>query len=1310
MAKGGKAVGKAAEGIIAKGVKDLLRVAAKDVEKDVAKDAAKTVEKDLGKDLAKTLEKDLGKDVEKGLEKDLGKDAEKSLGKDTSKSVDDRDLCGDPVDVATGEVVMREVDVDLAGVLPLELMRTHASSYRRGRCFGPSWSSTLDQRLEVDAAGVTFLADEAMILYYPRPDPGERVLPETGPQWPLTLDEEGFYTVTRPEHGHTLRFARLGEGGAEGIVRPLAMIVDRSGNRIEVDRDTEGVPALVRHSGGYHVAVDTDGGLITGLRLLDPETPEGIGLVRFGYDPDARLVEVVNSTGLPMRLTYDDQGRLTGWQDRNLGWYHYTYDEDGRCVRTTGKDGFLNAAFSYDPQRRVTVVTDSLGHATAFHLNERGRVVREVDPLGNATLSEWDDRGRLLSRTDPLGHTTRHTYDEAGNLIEAAQPDGGRSRAEYDAAGRPVLLTRPGGAVWRQEYDGRGNLVAVTDPAGATTRYAYDEAGRLTSITDALDRQQKVVTNGAGLVTSVTDPDGAVTWYERDVFGRVTTTTDPIGNTTRYAWTVEGALAWRVLPDGATERWTYDGEGNQVSYTDPLGQVTTTSIGPFDLPVAATGPDGRHSTFTYDTEMRLTAATNAAGQNWTYTYDPAGMLVAQTDVNGRTVSYQYDAAGRLAVRTDAGGQIVEILRDPAGNVVERRVGVAAVTGDAGEASEKDGVDGATDRAVIVTRFVRNAAGRVVRAAGPGVELTRSYDPAGRLLSETTNGRTITFGYDLLGRRTDRRTPSGVDSTWEYGPAHDLPVALHTAGQSVRFGYDAAGREVARRFGPDLLLLQNWDANSRLHAFTLTAGGLATAHPGRLLHRRAYTYRPDGYPVAVDDLRTGLHQYTLDTAGRITAVTAPSWSERYTYDAVDNVVAADWPTQAAGTADPTAGERSYTGTLVRGAGRTRYEYDSDGRLVVRAERTLSGSTRTWRYTWNADDQLTDVHTPDGQHWRYRYDPLGRRIAKERVGEDGSVLDQTVFCWDGTQLAEQTRTVVPRAVALSGTPLPGGNTTTWEYRQGTFEPLTQTDTIAGTGTSGPDDSPLPGTGGGTDPGRLDQDEVDRRFYAIVTDLVGAPTELVGPDGGLAWQQRRTIWGAGCAGFGTSGSTHCPLRFPGQYFDPESGLHYNFARHYDPTTAGYTAPDPLGRVAGPNPHGYVPNPTAWADPLGLAKKKCTKRVVYRQLNAEDRARFDAGEGLLPKGTSGDIAAHVRGDPTKHISASQLENQTERFASGNGLVEIDIDAAINGGARYVDHNNVMQAVGRAKDASTLKNWAERAGEVLFIDQIPFSAMKLVG
>jgi RHS repeat-associated protein len=111
------------------------------------------------------------------------------------------------------------------------------------------------------------------------------------------------------------------------------------------------------------------------------------------------------------------------------------------------------------------------------------------------------------------------------------------------------------------------------------------------------------------------------------------------------------------------------------------------------------------------------------------------------------------------------------------------------------------------------------------------------------------------------------------------------------------------------------------------------------------------------------------------------------------------------------------------------------------------------------------------------------------------------------------------------------------------------------------------------------------VDSQFYAIVTDLIGAPSELVAPDGELAGYQQRTLWGTTM--WHPQGAS-TPLRFPGQYADDETGLHYNHHRYYDPVTGAYLSPDPLGLTPAPNPHTYVPNPCILVDPLGLSPYK--------------------------------------------------------------------------------------------------------------------------
>ncbi|WP_234384925.1 DUF6531 domain-containing protein [Streptomyces sp. MMG1121] len=1062
-----------------------------------------------------------------------------------ARNADDMPCVGEPIDVATGAMLMTQTDLALPGTLPLRFTRTHLSSYRGGVCFGPTWISTLDECLQIDGEGVVFAAADGMRLVYPVPEPGVPTMPAKGARWPLEWDgkPDGAMTVTDPSTGVTRTFAAPVPSPSFGVFHlAIDSWTDRNGNRIDVERDDEGIPFGIHHSGGYYIAVDTQGPRITALRLLDEPpsryhlatTPDaGTVVMRYGYDPAGNLAEVINSSGEPLRFTYDAEGRVTRWTDRNGTWFGYVYDDRGRVIRTDGVDGILSGTLTYDDTARTTTYTDSQGHASVHRYNAEGLVVEETDPLGHATRTEWDEYGaRPLRVTDPLGNTTQYVYDHAGNPTELTLPDGSVAQAVYNALGVPTEVVEPGGAVWRHTYDERGNLLTTVDPLGAETRYAYDTAGRPTSITNALGHTREIAYDGAGLPIALTDELGHTTTVRRDAFGRVVEVTNPLGHTTRLGWTAEGKPSWREQADGTRESWTWDAEGNLLTHTDPVGNTTHHTPTHFDVPATQTEPDGTRYEFAYDTELRLTGVTNPQGRTWTYTYDQAGRLVAETDFNGHTLTYTHDAAGQLASRTNGAGETVHFTRDTVGRVVEQR--------------------SSTDD---VSTFFYGPDGGLAQADNGHATVLLERDALGRVVSQTVNGRTTTHTYDALGRRTQRVTPSGLTSSWTYDAA-GRPLNLRSPAGTLDFAHDAAGRETARHIGAEVTLTQDWSGTGRLIAQTLTAGTQVDAR--RLLQHRTYAHRADGYITEIRELTSGTRRFDLDGTGRVTGVRAHGWSEGYAYDPAGNVSHATAPDHAA------PGDREFEGTLVRSAGRTSYAHDAHGRLIRKTRKLLNGQSHTWTYVWNAEDRLTDVTTPDGDRWRYAYDPLGRRISKHRVAEDGSETDRTEFSWDDSAMAEQT--------------VPDGQVTTWDYTPGTHRLVAQTDHIP---TGAPDNTSfLARLAEESDPGRTP------RFHAVVTDSIGTPMELVSVSGDLVWQHRTTLWGTGFASpEADTDSVDCPLRFPGQYADPETGLHYNLHRYYDPETARYISPDPLGLEPSNNPYAYVVNAFGWTDPLGLA-----------------------------------------------------------------------------------------------------------------------------
>jgi RHS repeat-associated protein len=1060
-----------------------------------------------------------------------------------AKELSERVCASDPVDVASGEMVLAQTDVELPGALPLVLRRTHVSSYRAGSWFGTSWASTLDQHLRLDDQGVRFTTADGMLLHYPVPEAGRTVLPVVGPRWSLDWDGTvgGPMTVTAPDGDERLEFRPLPvEPSSDRAVRlALTRVTDGGGHHAyDIAYDEAGAPSDIRHSGGYHIGIETADRRIGGLRLLNhPDRP---ALMRFGYDAAGNLTEVVNSSGEPLRFRYDEDRRITGWTDRNGHDYGYTYDDQGRVTRPHGSGDYLTSSFAYDDADRTTTFTDSLGFRTVYRVDEAFNITAVTDPLGNTSYSTWQE-GRPTSRTDPLGNTTTFTYDSAGRLLSVVRPDGTSHRAEYDAAGRPVTVVGPDGATWRHGYDDRGNRTSVTDPGGATTRYVFDTRGNPVTVTDALGGVREVRWDAAGLPAAVIDPKGARTEYERDAFGRVTVIRDPLGDVTTLGWTTEGLPAWRELPDGSREEWTYDGEGNVMTHLDAAGGLTRFTSTAFDLDSSRTGPDGVTYRFDHDTELRLTGVVNGSGRRWSYVYDAAGRLTQETDFDGRTQTYSYDAAGRLTERTNGAGQRTRYERDCHGNAVAQHTD-----------------DGSTT-------FAYDGAGRLTSAANRHTTVTFERDAMGRVVAERRDGLELRNDFDLLGNRTRRVTPSGHTSTWTYGS--DLrPTRLESGRHALGFVHDPAGRETSRTVGDSTVVTSRWTQGDLLAARRVEGRGETW--------QWSYDYRGDGHPTARQDPDGRRFHYDLDAAGRVLTVagagTVHGAGERYSYDPEGNVVSAAWPADEERGLS-VQGDRETDGGRVLRAGRVRYAYDAQGRVVTRTHHLLSGGRRSWTYTWDSEDRLTSVTTPDGSRWHYLYDPLGRRVAKENRTDDGSLLQRTDFVWDGTRLAEEQHRLP------CGDGLRTVRVRTWDWSPDSYTPLTQSESRTA-----------------ADP--MSQDEVDARFHAIVTDLVGTPTALVDTEGEIAWQAGHSLWGAPLDPAGGEGP-ECPLRFPGQYHDAETGLHYNCARYYDPETARYTSPDPLGLDPAPNDVAYVANPLAWSDPLGLSP--CT--ILYHYTTEE-------------------------------------------------------------------------------------------------------------
>ncbi|MEU2255562.1 DUF6531 domain-containing protein [Nocardia xishanensis] len=1079
----------------------------------------------------------------------VGDEARTNNPKDTQKP-EDVNSCGDPVDAATGEFLLPETDVELAGVLRLELRRTHRSSYRFGRWFGPSWSATLDMRVVVDQQGVTFVGEDGMLLAYPHTAPDVAVLPSgRSPRWPMTRTESGGYRVFDPDREITWHF--MPEPTHSGLPTllgdyPITAITDRHHNEVRFHYDTDGTPTEVTHSGGYRVGVETSDGRVTALSVLgrDAYGTEIVTRVReFGYDA-GQLVSITNGVGATTRYTYDDEHRMLSWTDSNGNQMHNVYDGAGRVVRQHGTNGIMSAEFDYetlpDGSGTRTTFTNSVGASTVFEFDSDLRLRNTIDPTGARTRTDYNDDRKPIRVIAADGAITRYEYNDDGDLTAVTRPDGATIHVEYQDRNRPAAISDADGSVRRFEYDEHGNLTAVVDTAGVRTVHTHHGSGAVASITEPTGARTVIEVNAAGLPITIVDAHGGISRITRDHFGRPVTVIDPLNAITRYQWSPEGKLLCRTDSDGHTATWEWDGEGNLRTHIDRAGGQTSFAYGAFDLLTSRTEPDQTVTRYAWDTERRMVAVVNPLGHTWRYSYDPAGRIVSEVDYTGARTSYDFDSAGRVAAVTAATGVTRRNRYDLLGRLVEVRA-------DTGE----------------WVRYSHDAVGRpLVAVSGVGNDRTHSiestYTAQGRLVAQRVDDRpAMHFQYDDFGRRIGRTNPSGSTTTWQ----HDISgriTGLTTDGHSIAFAHDAAGRSTGWRLGAitvdQTLSSHGFVTQQQVHADPAPSHDPSIPPGPSLLRRDDYTWRPDGYIATHTTTRpdTGpvVRDYTLDAIGRVTTITANGrTTERYTYDALSNITSSELPETIAPTPDPTTvatradsttdNRREYRNNLLIRDGRTRYHYDDAGRLIRKETTRLSRKPNIWHYRYNAFDQLTDVYTPDRQWWHYTYDAYGRRTTKQHLTNDGTVLERTDYTWNRTQLVEQT---TPRS------------TVSWNHKPGTYTPITQA-TVQG--------------------------EFDREFLAIATDLVGMPIELIdAEDAQIVATATADLWGnvQWHGGLGTL------LRFPGQIYDSETALHYNLHRTYDSATGRYLTPDPLGLTPAPNPNIYPHNPTVWADPLGL------------------------------------------------------------------------------------------------------------------------------
>lgn len=1030
------------------------------------------------------------------------------------------------------------------------MTRRHRSSYRFGRWFGPSWAATFDMRVVVDQVGVRFIGPDGELWQFPHTVPGIPVgTVHKGIRATMTRIESGGYTVHDPDRKLTWGFyPNPGLSGLDSQLGNYAIteICDRHQNRITFSYNRANQPIEVAHSGGYRVRVDTAGDRVTGLTVVG-STPNGNEIetrIRDFEYRDGNLISVTNGVRATTRYLYDDAHRMLSWRDSRGTELHNSYDNTGRVVSQRGTNGIASATYEYLalPQygRTQTRFANALGAVTVFEFDEDLRLRSTTDPRGATTRTDYNDDRKPVRYIDPYSNVTHYVYNSDQAIARIVRPDGKSIELEYKD-GRPVSTLFPGGASTHREYDHCGNLICARDQDGVITRYSYSGNGALVAVTEPHGATKSTVVNSVGLPIRITNARGASTNICYDHLGRPVRVEDALGRETIYSWSEEGKLLRRRDPDGISEQWSWDGEGNLILHRNRAGKETLFEYGNFDLLVSRTDADGAVTRYEWDHQRNLTKVRNALGGIWEYRYDPSGQVCSEIDFNGHETRYRYDHLGRLGEIVAPNGSTRYHSYDVLGQVLN-------IEADSGE----------------WVSFDRDPNGGIVRARNGDTKsqvvhhtVSFSRTTAGRVLAQGIDNRPpLRYDLDEFGRRIARITPAGSATEWQYGPESSVE-SMATDGQRFDFQYDILGRRAGWQVGK-LRYRQDFTEIGQVGVRELSRISDSSKEIDELIARDRYEWRPDGYVTRhrMERLNEVVdRQYDLDPAGRISAIADNGYvSERYEYDDLSNITAAssdDYSGQGIESSSPGAGAisrvREYSGNQLVRSGNTRYHYDRAGRLVRKVKTRISRKPAIWHFRYNAFDQLTDVYNPSGEWWKYTYDAFGRRTTKRRLTQAGNEVERVDFVWDSSQIIEQTSTE---------------ETTAWNYRPGSCIALSQHTRR-----------------------RRGKDE----FVAVATDLVGAPTMLVDPLNPDARSAAATgLWGATA----WSGSSATSLRFPGQIFDEETGLHYNVHRVYDPSTGRYLTGDPLGLAASPNQNAYPHNPVTWRDPLGLSPESCEHR----------------------------------------------------------------------------------------------------------------------
>jgi len=887
---------------------------------------------------------------------------------------------------------------------------------------------------------------------------------------------------------------------------------------------------------------------------------------------------------------YDNAFNVTSNTKNGVTTNYGDYDSNGNY-------GYEEIAVSTPEQRRIDYTYDPRFYSKVTSKTEPSVYTGQT----KVTNYSYDNFGNLTQLSingytptgAPVSRTTTFSYN--GPLNQLSQIDGSRSDvsdittidyyindASQGSNRARVKRITTGGIITRDniQYTSTGKVASEQRANGVTLNYQYYNGN---------DRLQRLTQSG-GSITSVTE-------WTYLASGEVETITRNAGTAAATTITLGYDVARRLTSvtdnNGNRIEYTLDSESNRTNQNvyDSANQLQRALTKTFDLYNALDTSSQENETVNYNFSPDGTLDTIVDGKNVTtdYNYDALKRLISTTQdlgsINAKS-DYGYDAQDNLTSVSDPKGGNTTYSYDDLGNLLSQ------TSPDTG-----------------TTQFSYDSAGNLkTKTDAKGQTISYNYDALNRLLnSSTSDSRTTTYLYDQNATSMGRLSSvSDNDSSVSYvydAIGNIIEVTQTSSGQShtLSYSYNSVGQLTSLTY-PSGATLSYGYTGDEVTSLTLNGQPLINNIQYQAFGSVKSWQWGNGAPSnRVFDLAGRLSEQTLadktrnlafDSVGNIESIIDRKWTQTYGYDNLNRLTSSDESETVApntllrlqsidydinGNRTQIDETNASTTTMdvyaidassnrlsnISGSTAKTYSYDDNGNIL---------SDGAHSYSYDARNRLIQV---DGSV-NYVINPLGQRVAK-------LASSYTYYSYDtaGHLIGEYDAT--------------SSNKTEYVYFNNEPIALIRNGTIV----------------------------------YIHTDHLGTPRAVTTADATnkVLWHWNSDAFGKAAPnedvdGDGTNFVMN--LRFPGQYYDTETGLHYNYFRDYDPSTGRYVQSDPIGLDGGLNTYGYVGgNPLRFIDPEGLlydggyTTQTATRVIMATPVGWGIGAGIIAGDLLFPDPT---------------------------------------------------------------------------------------------